>query len=97
MTTDIGPVPWWVPVNVVRYAIGRSTYAVQETVDWVIANWDKFSGDAREVIRRDLEEAFRRDDMIRAGGGEYYRPLGMDCDRGDWERVRALWTKSNPS
>ena len=39
---------------------------------------------------RELEEAFELDAAARRGVSERY-PLWTDCDRRQWERVRALW------
>ncbi len=36
-----------------------------------------------------LDEAIQRDDKVRAESpGGSYRPLGMDCDRAQWVRLR---------
>lgn len=86
-------IPDWMIINAVRYATGRMTYAVLETCDWLVANWSNLPERVRQIIRQDLECEFRRDDMARA---DPYRakmilPLGHDCDRAQWERVRRLW------
>lgn len=49
-------VPEWAVISAVRYALGRSSYAVGETVDLVRSLWPRLSDGAREIIRRDLEE-----------------------------------------
>jgi hypothetical protein len=81
-----------------RYCLGRMTYIVTECVDWIIPNWDNFHPSIRVLIELELEEAFVKDDDMRqepydAGGGDFYLPLGHDCDRRQWERVRKLWNK----
>ena len=73
-----------------RYCLGRSTYIVGDCADWLIAQWPNIDPQQRAVILRDLEEAFKRDDEARASGDNRYLPLGMDMDRKEWERVRAL-------
>lgn len=73
-----------------RYSLGRMSYIVADTVDWLIFNWSIIPPSARKIIQRDLEEAFSRDDEAREFSAQYF-PLGMDCDRQQWERVRALW------
>ena len=70
-----------------RYCLGRRTYVVSECVAWLIRAWDKLDAKARVVIERDLLEEIKRDDDARAEGGEWH-PLGMDCDRADWLRLR---------
>ncbi|MFN8776147.1 MAG: hypothetical protein ACK5XV_05200 [Flavobacteriales bacterium] len=73
-----------------RYCLGSKTYIVGACADWLVDIWPLLSKKTRELIRRDLEEEFDRDDKARARG-EYYKPLGWDCDRKDWEQVRKLW------
>lgn len=75
----------------VRYCLGRMTYIVSDCADWLIAIWPTLHDNTRTIIQRDIEEAFARDDEARADGREY-KPLGMDCDRAQWERVRRLWS-----
>jgi len=43
------------------------------------------------LIQKELENAFLRDDMDR-GDKANYLPLGHDCDRQQWEKVRELWS-----
>lgn len=74
----------------VRYCLGRMTYIVSDCADWLIEVWPNLKQSARNTIQRDIEEAFARDDEVRASGDEY-KPLGMDCDRQQWEKVRRLW------
>lgn len=77
-----------------RYCLGRRTYIVGSCVDWIISNWEKFPESVKNLIQRELEEAFGEDDKGRLhNADDRYRPLGHDCDRKDWERVRALWNK----
>lgn len=78
-------------IAAVRYCIGRMSYIVGDCADWLIAEWPQFEEGARRCIQRDIEEAFTRDDEARERGDEH-KPLGMDCDRASWERVRELWS-----
>ena len=73
-----------------RYCLGRMTYIVSDCADWLIEQWPNIAENARKIIQRDLEEAFKRDDEARADGQDY-KPLGHDCDRAQWEKVRRLW------
>lgn len=77
-------------VAAVRYCLGRQTYIVGVCCNWLIDIWPLLSEKDRHVIQRDIEAEFERDDAARERG-EQYRALGADCDRADWERVRALW------
>ena len=76
-----------------RYCCGRQTYIVGACADWLIEQWPNFADNAKAIIRRDLEEEFWRDDEAR-DRGENYKPLGSDCDRANWERVRHLWANA---
>lgn len=73
-----------------RYCVGRRTYMPGVCADWLVRNWAVIPEHARSIIKRDLEEEFERDDEARAEGRDY-KPLGDDCDRRTWGRVRALW------
>jgi len=75
-----------------RYYVGRRTYAVSEFCDLLIKNWAGLNKFTQDLIQRDLEIEFGRDDDARVNGHKY-KPLGDDCDRREWERVKALWDK----
>ena len=77
-------------ISAFRYCCGRSTYVVGVCADWLISIWPLLTENTRAVIQRDLEREFERDDKARAAGASY-KPLGHDCDREQWERVRKLW------
>lgn len=77
-------------VSATRYMLGRKSYAVALHCDALAEAWPQLSSWARQTIRRDVERAFRRDDWARAEGKERL-PLGMDCDRASWEKVRRAW------
>ncbi len=74
-----------------RYVMGRHTYAVHEHCEWLEANWSRIPEAERRVIQQDLEAAFGRDDRARQMRSKDLRSLGDDCDRQDWQRVRALY------
>jgi hypothetical protein len=63
---------------------------VQACADWLISIWPMLGANTRAVIQRDLEREFESDNNARQSEANY-KPLGNDCDRKDWERVRALW------
>lgn len=93
MTAKLDP-DHQVAVWAIRYCLGRMTYAVGSCVEWLIRVWPDLSEEARTIIKRDIEEAFAKDDHDRAGlnGASGYKRLGMDMDRHEWERVRRLWS-----
>ena len=90
--------PWWgrgdlMAIAAVRYCLGRQSYIVSDCVDWLMGCWTSLNDRCRNVIARDIDEAFAHDDEARARG-DPYRPLGMDMDRQQWERARSLWKAS---
>lgn len=82
-------------VSAFRNCLGRMTYITGVCADWIIANWKNFPPNAQQLIRHDLERAFVRDDEDRADKSGH-KELGWDCDRKEWERVRAIWSSSPP-
>lgn len=50
----LGPRDEFLVIGAVRYARGRATYVVKETVDWVINHWHQLSDNTRYVIARTL-------------------------------------------
>jgi hypothetical protein len=77
-----------------RYFIGRMTFATCTFAQDLAKAWEFLNERTRTQIERELEDAFKRDDCLRAepnrGSSNYY-PLGMDCDRAAWELVRAKY------
>ena len=73
-----------------RYYRGRMTCAVSDFCGLLISAWGTLPDGTRNLIKRELEEAFKLDDEARNDGREY-KPLGHDCDRAQWQRVRSLW------
>ena len=73
-----------------RYYLGRMTYAVGSFCDLLIEHWPALHEATRQLLKRDIETEFERDDELRTTGSQYL-PLGQDCDRKEWERVRRLW------
>ena len=88
------PQPWGsdglMAVSAFRYCLGRMTYIVGDCERWLFANWQDFPENVRRLIQREVEEEIKRDDEARARGAAH-KPLGHDCDRAAWERVRTLW------
>lgn len=77
-------------IGATRYYLGRMTYAVEEFTRTLIRNWENLSDETRSIIKRDVEEEFALDDAARERGDQH-KPLGWDCDRQSWEKVRRLW------
>ena len=77
-------------IAAVRYCLGRMTYITIDCSEWLVHQWPNIKPSARAVIQRDIDEAFARDDEAREAG-DSYKPLGWDCDRAVWQKVRELW------
>ena len=80
-----------------RYALGRMSAAPSHCADWLCQHWRDLPRNAKTIIIRELDDAFDRDDeqrlQERERGDEksHWKPLGWDCDRAQWARVRALY------
>ena len=79
-----------------RYCLGRMTYIVSDCADWLIEQWPILPDNVKNVIKRDLEAEIKADDEARAEGREY-KPLGHDCDRASWLKVRKMIAESEES
>lgn len=77
-------------IAAVRYCLGRRTYIVGDCSEWLVAQWPNICKRAQIIIERDIEREFKDDDEARANG-DAHKPLGDDCDRREWEKVRTLW------
>lgn len=78
--TRISPNDEFLVIGAVRYARGRATYVVKETVDWVINHWDGLTENTRYVIARDVaEECEYRDNTPRS--------VLSEIDDPDWQRL----------
>jgi hypothetical protein len=89
IVTDEEKLTLW--LGAYRYYCGRMTYAVSDFCDLLCKEWDNLPEYTKNLIRIELEETFARDDKIRPH--DHYAPLGADCDRAEWEKVRSLWSE----
>jgi len=72
-------------VSIFRYALGRRTVIVGQTVDLILKNWDKIENQYKKIIIREINECKEQ-------GDEY---LGDHCDRRQWERIVELYESTN--
>ena len=72
-----------------RYCMGRSTYIVSDCVDWLMDVWPHLNQSTKALIKRELVEGFRADDEARSRGATFF-PLGHDCDRDQWRKLKAF-------
>lgn len=66
---------WMVTLSAVRYAMGRSSYIVGDTCDFVRRNLQDLSPAHREQLRREITDA------------QGLRQLGMQMDHDEWTRL----------
>ncbi len=72
-----------------RYYLGRMTIAVSEFTELLIQEWPNLPEKTKYLIKSELEDAFKDDDLDRLQNNDYKR-LGHDCDRREWQKVRNL-------
>ena len=84
-------------VGATRYYLGRMTADTHSYCAQLIGEWWWLPRSLRDQIQRDVEREFERDDEWRKNDSLRPYPLGMDCDREAWERVRGLWRGNTPS
>lgn len=77
-----------------RYYLGRETINAGHFADQLAVAWNHLPKNERFLIQRDLERAFETDDGARAYN-DNYKPLGRDCDRQCWEKVRAQYKQKS--
>jgi hypothetical protein len=70
-------------ISAVRYALGRMTYVVGDTCNFVAKVKDKLSYQCEDIIIRDIV-----DEMERYHCAGY--TLGMECDERRWKDLLAL-------
>ncbi len=82
-------------MSATSYYLGRTTANVGSHCDALVESWPQLSQPVRDYVRRIVEAAFERDDHCRSMPDRGFAlPLGHDCDREAWIRVRALWSNS---
>ena len=77
-----------------RYFLGRMTIHTCCFAEDLARAWSHLDERVAGLIRKELDEAFRKDDELRSDEkcSRLYSPLGMDCDRAAWECVRRAYT-----
>ena len=96
-----------------RYFLGRMSIAVSSFAESLAAAWPHIDPRFQSLIKKELEEEFRRDDEARVRREELkqkvkngeakedaiyqiYLPLGHDCDRESWQKVRNAYNNTLP-
>ena len=80
-----------------RYFLGRMTIATTSFAGELARAWPLLDERTQALIRRELEEEFHRDDEARQRANEKGEkptclPLGWDCDREAWQKVRDAYS-----
>lgn len=75
---DIELPPDFMILNATRYAIGRMSYTVSETTEWLSKHWELIPQDLRDLIIRDIKREIDRNNC------------GMDIDRSCWVQIVRL-------
>lgn len=75
-----------------RYFLGRMTVATWMFAKDLAKAWPHLETNVQGLIKHELEEEFKRDDEARAEKRDWL-PLGHDCDRDAWQKVRNAYTK----
>lgn len=83
-----------------RYFLGRMTIATCCFAIDLATGWEHLDHRIQELIKHELEKEFERDDAARKDILEneksiykHCRPLGHDCDRAAWQKVRDAYNK----
>lgn len=88
-----------------RYFLGRMTIATTSFASNLAKAWPFLDEHVQQLIKRELEYEFELDDRARADKAEkreqsIYKsrlPLGMDCDREAWQKVRDAYNANIPT
>jgi hypothetical protein len=72
--------------------LGRRTANVSDFCDRLCRSWVCLPPPVQAFIRRIVDEAFERERHARTT-----LPLGDQCDRESWDRVRSCWTSTSPA
>ena len=78
--------PDFVVVSAFRYALGRTTYIVEDTTIWLTENWYNIPQRAQELIHKELSAAAKHDNEMR-DNNQRQRTLGMGMDRIQWLKL----------
>lgn len=82
-------IPEWMIISAFRYALGRRTFIVNTTTEWLLSNWDKLSINTKTIIQNEINTAFKYDDITRqTEEKDYFFTLGTDDDRKLWEKIK---------
>lgn len=73
-----------------RYFLGRQTIATCQFAEELSKAFPLLNKRVKNLIRRELDRSFQEDDKARKNN-EKFLPLGLDCDRQQWQKVREAY------
>lgn len=73
-------------IDAIRYAMGRRSYQVGVTCEWLMSNWLNIDPSTQMIIKNDIDREFK----IGHETGKWQH-LGTVFDIANWDSVRALW------
>lgn len=77
-----------------RYYLGRYTIIVHTFCNNLCDAWDFLKDNTKEIIKKELEEAFKKDEELQKNKIKNIRsPLGHNCDKNAWLNVRKKYIK----
>lgn len=77
-----------------RYYLGRMTASTCYFAENLALAWNCIPENVQNILKRDIEAEFKLDDRAREENWSK-KPLGMDCDRAAWEKVRTEYNKTS--
>ena len=77
-----------------RHCLGSRTYMSGACVQWLHDNWPQLTEKCQNVIARELEEAFRSDDLALDSHPHMVR-IFDDISRSTWMRLRDFYLPSH--
>lgn len=76
-------VPQWVILSAVRYALGRHSYVVSDTVTLVRSLWHELDDLTKRIVVKDINEELTREGKYSNIDSDLWRKLIKDVTNGN--------------
>jgi hypothetical protein len=76
--------PDWMIIDAIRYAVGRRSYQVQVTAEWVRANFYRIKHNVKSIIQKDLQTEIDMHERIKKMQRGESTHLGQSIDEKEW-------------
>lgn len=76
-------VPQWVILSTVRYALGRHSYVVSDTVNLVRSLWHELDDLTKRIVVKDINEELTREGKYSNIDSDLWRKLIKDVTNGN--------------